>query len=304
MEDSDLLLLEPVLLCCLGAHACSALKNLLSIEVNFIHWNNSFWCWMMFAADSTSVLDSSLFQFFFFYWLPCQYEIISFSSEIIYAAVDFTCQFETNLPIKSFLLLVSWSGLDSSSYQTTRCWRFCPRPKTHSVCSRTWRSVLRASPNWSLTPSWTFTPCSAVKERRWVRDWLCDRVDCQMRLTAWQGWLPDGTDCVTGLTARWDWLHDRVDCQRGLTAWQGWLPGGTDCMTGLTARGDWLHDRVDCQVGLTAWQGWLPGGTDCMTGLTDCQMGLTAGQDWLPDGTDCVTALTTRWDWLHDRIDC
>ena len=72
--------------------------------------------------------------------------------------------------VNYILLLFFLSILDSSSYQTMRCWRFCQRPKTHCVYNRTWRSVLKALPGWSLTPNLTFTPCSAVKARRWVGD--------------------------------------------------------------------------------------------------------------------------------------
>lgn len=70
-----------------------------------------------------------------------------------------------------------FSSHDSSSCPTTRCWKFCPRQRIHYECSRTWRSALKALPNWSLTANWTFMPCLAVKGRklRWLRQFLRPR---------------------------------------------------------------------------------------------------------------------------------
>lgn len=71
------------------------------------------------------------------------------------------------------------SSHDSFSSPTMRCWKFCPRRRTHYECSRTWKSALKALPNWSLTVNWIFMPCLAVKERklRWLRQFLRRRPE-------------------------------------------------------------------------------------------------------------------------------
>lgn len=69
----------------------------------------------------------------------------------------------------------------SSSCPTMSCWRFCQRPRTPCECSRTWRSVLRASPSWSSRSSrrlwaWSLlrkklfpsTARSSLQRPRWV----------------------------------------------------------------------------------------------------------------------------------------
>lgn len=65
--------------------------------------------------------------------------------------------------VSSLLTCIIFPG--SSSCPTMSCWRFCHRPKTHCVCSPTWRSALRASLNWSSHKTWQLLAWSALRRR-------------------------------------------------------------------------------------------------------------------------------------------
>lgn len=66
----------------------------------------------------------------------------------------------------------------------TSCWRFCHRPKTHCVCSLTWRNASRASPNWSSLRTWRSLAWSALRRRlcpsqkRFIQPKPRYRTDC------------------------------------------------------------------------------------------------------------------------------